>query len=36
MPHIVLKDYPRHLKKYEGKEASKIPILKLFSELEKI
>ena len=31
MSHVVLKDYPHHLTKYEGKVTSKIPIFKLFS-----
>ena len=35
MPHVVLKDYPYHLTKYEGKGTSKIPMFKLFSELGK-
>ena len=35
MPHVVLKDHPDHLAKYEGK-GTKISIIKLFSELGKI
>ena len=35
-PYVVLKDYPHHQTKNEGKEAAKIPIFKLFSELGKI
>ena len=35
MPHVILKDYPYHLSKYEGKGTSRIPILKLFSKLGK-
>ena len=37
MPHVVLKDHPHHLRKYEGKrDTSKILIFKLFSEQVKI
>ena len=32
MPHAVLKDYPRHLTKYEDKGTWKIPIFHLFYE----
>ena len=35
MPHVLLKDHPYHLAKYEGK-GTKISIFKLFSELGKI
>ena len=35
MPHVVLKDHPHHLTKYEGK-GTKISISKLFNELGKI
>ena len=35
MPHVLLKDHPYHLTKYEGKK-TKISIFKLFNELGKI
>ena len=35
-PHIVLRDYPPHLTKYEDKGTSKVPIFKPFSELRRI
>ena len=37
MPHVVLKDHPHRLTKYEGKgKGTKISILKLLSQLGKI
>ena len=33
MPHVILKDYPHHMRKYEGKVTSKIPTFKRFSKL---
>ena len=35
-PHVLLRDYPDHLTKYEDRGTLEIPIFKLFSELEKI
>ena len=32
--HVKLKDYPHHLTKFQGMETSRIPILKLFTELK--
>ena len=34
--YVVLKDYPHHVKHYEGKGTSKIPIFKVFSGSGKI